>query len=113
MLGMEREGLLDEIRRDVDIVLQDGNDVAGGEDEAGVECVGDTEASVWVRLWFGSGHSHEVDAESLRHLFDFLFAVWRKLVDAYQFVIFARLLSKSMEENIISTRSLCNEYYRV
>ena len=111
MLGMEREGLLDEIGRNIDVVLQDGNDVAGGKDEAGVECVGDSEASVRVRLWLGSGHSHEVDTESLRHLFNFLFAVRRELVDAYQLVILARLLGKSMEKNVISTRSLCNEDY--
>ncbi len=113
MLCVERECLLHEVGRNVDVVLQDGDDVAGGEDESGVEGVCDAESSVRVRLWLGSGHSHEVDAESLRHLFNFVFAVRRELVDADQLIIFARLLRKSMEQNVISTGSLCNENYRM
>ena len=51
MVCMERQRLGHKVRGDIDVVLQDGNERAAREYEAGVECVGDPEPGVRVGLW--------------------------------------------------------------
>ena len=93
--------------------LQHGDDVARGEDEARVEGVGDAEAGVGVSLGLGSGDGDEVYPEGRGHFLNLFPPVHGELVDAYQFILSARLLGEGVEEDVVTSRSFGDKNNRV